>query len=64
VVTIVAVTIGLVIWLVGWALGYRSDDSALLALVVIIPAAAWQIFGPGIKRMIGGEPPPSTADEL
>ena len=60
-VTLVATTAGLVVWIVFWALGVKPIDSFLLALVIILPAAAWQIFGPGIKKLLGAEEPPSSA---
>ena len=32
----------------------------LVTLLILLPAAAWQIFGPGIKKMMGQTPPPSS----
>lgn len=59
-VSIVALTIGLVAWIVFWAIGVKSVDSFLIMLVIFLPAAAWQVFGPGIKKMLGQNPPPSS----
>ena len=50
---------GLVVWIVVWATGAKPIDAFLLALVIIIPAATWQVFGPGIKKLISGDEPPS-----
>ena len=58
-ITLVALTMGLVVWIVVWATGAKPIDAFLLALVIIIPAATWQIFGPGIKKLISGDEPPS-----
>jgi hypothetical protein len=57
--TLVALTVGLVVWILLWALGTKPVDSFLVLLLILLPAAAWQIFGPGIKKMIGSSPPPS-----
>ncbi|MFL5842732.1 MAG: hypothetical protein ACJ77Z_19975 [Thermoleophilaceae bacterium] len=59
--TLVALTIGLVVWIVAWAIGVKPFDAFLLTLLFVVPAAAWQIFGPGIKKMLGQTPPPSSA---
>ena len=58
-ITVVAFTIGLVVWLVVWATGAKPIDAFLLTLLIVLPAATWQIFGPGIKKMLTGEEPPS-----
>ena len=58
--TLVAITFGLVAWIILWAIGTKPFDAFLVAIVIILPAAAWQIFGPGIKKMMGHEPPPSS----
>jgi hypothetical protein len=58
--TLVALAIGLVAWIVLWALGAKPFDAFLVTLLILLPAAAWQIFGPGIKKMLGLSPPPSS----
>jgi hypothetical protein len=58
--TLVALTIGLVLWIVGWSIGIKPFDAFLLTLLCVTPAAAWQIFGPGIKKMLGLTPPPAA----
>jgi hypothetical protein len=58
--TLVALTAGLVAWIVLWAIGVKPFDSFLVTLLILLPAAAWQIFGPGIKKMLGQSPPPSS----
>jgi hypothetical protein len=57
--TLVALTVGLVAWIVLWALGAKPFDAFLVTLLILLPAAAWQIFGPGLKRLMGLTPPPS-----
>jgi hypothetical protein len=58
--TLVALTVGLVAWIVLWAIGWKPVDAFLVMLLILVPAAAWQIFGPGIKKMLGQTPPPSS----
>jgi divalent metal cation (Fe/Co/Zn/Cd) transporter len=58
--TLVALTVGLVAWIVLWAIGAKPFDAFLVTLVILLPAAAWQIFGSGIKKMLGQSPPPSS----
>jgi hypothetical protein len=55
--TLVALTAGLAVWIVAWAIGVKPFDAFLLTLLFVVPAAAWQIFGPGIKKMLGQSPP-------
>ncbi|HEX4733020.1 MAG TPA: hypothetical protein VH247_01300 [Thermoleophilaceae bacterium] len=58
--TLVALTVGLVAWIVLWALGAKPFDAFLVTLLILLPAAAWQIFGPGIKKLLGMSAPPSS----
>jgi hypothetical protein len=58
--TLVALTVGLVAWIVLWAIGAKPFDAFLVTLLILLPAAAWQIFSPGIKKMLGQTPPPSS----
>jgi hypothetical protein len=58
--TLVALTVGLVVWIVVWALGAKSFDAFLLTILIVLPAAAWQVFGDGIKKLMGMSPPPSA----
>jgi hypothetical protein len=58
--TLVALTVGLVAWVLLWAIGWKPVDAFLVTLLILLPAALWQIFGPGIKKMMGHTPPPSS----
>ena len=58
-ISVVALTIGLMAWILLWALGAKPFDAFLVTLLILLPAAGWQIFGPGIKKMFGQSPPPS-----
>ena len=56
----VALTVGLVAWIVLWAIGVKAFDAFLVTLLIFLPAAAWQIFAPGLKKLMGQTPPPSS----
>jgi hypothetical protein len=59
--SLVALTVGLVVWIVAWSLGVKAFDAMLLGMVFVIPVAAWQVFGPGLKKTLGLTPhPPGT----
>ena len=61
-VSLVAFTIGAVAWIFFWAIGTKPFDAFLIMLVIFLPAAGYQIFGPGIKKMLGQAPPPSSTE--
>jgi hypothetical protein len=48
---VIAVTTGLVIWIVIWALGYSGLDSGLLALSVMVIGASGRI---ALRHLVGG----------
>jgi integral membrane sensor domain MASE1 len=50
---------GLVVWIVLWAIGFKSFDGFLITLVMVLIAAAARIFGPYLPGNRGndqGEP--------
>jgi hypothetical protein len=61
-VSFVAFTIGACAWIFFWAIGLKPFDAFLIMLVIFLPAAGYQVFSPGIKKMLGQSPPPSTLD--
>jgi hypothetical protein len=50
---LVSLTVGLCIWIAAWSLGIKAFDAFLLLVLIVLPAAAWQIYGPYIKKMMG-----------
>jgi hypothetical protein len=57
-----ALIAGLVVWIVGWALGIKSFDAFLVTLLILLVAASGRIlsvFLPGERRGEDelGEPP-------
>ena len=57
--TLVALTIGLVAWIVLWSIGWKPVDAFLITLLILLPVAAWHVWGAGIKKMLGQSPPPA-----
>ncbi len=55
--TIVAFTVGLVAWIILWAIGAKPFDGFLVTILIVLPAAGLQVFGPGIRKLIGQTPP-------
>ena len=52
---LVALTIGLVWWIVAWAFGVKAFDAFLLTAFVVVCAAAYQLVKPFINRALGRE---------
>jgi hypothetical protein len=50
---LVSLTVGLVAWIVLWAIGVKAFDAFLVTFALVLPAAIWQIYGPGIKKLLG-----------
>jgi hypothetical protein len=57
VIVYVAAVIGAVIWVVLWALGAKALDAFLPFVVLVVHAAAIQIFAPHIRRFTRREEP-------
>jgi multisubunit Na+/H+ antiporter MnhE subunit len=56
---LVALTVGLVWWIVAWAFGIKSVDAFLLTAAMVVGAAAIVLLRPFVDRMRGREPAPS-----
>ena len=52
---VLATTLGLVIWIVVWALGYSGLDSGLVALAIIIVGATGRIV---LRNLTADADPP------
>lgn len=55
---LVALTVGLVFWIVAWAFGVKAFDAFLVTGFLVVSAAAAHAIGPFIKRLLRREPPP------
>ena len=57
-IVLVTFTVGLVWWLVAWALlGIKAFDAFLLTAALVVGAAAFEIAKPFLDRMLGREVP-------
>jgi len=52
---LIALTVGLVWWIVAWAFGIKAFDAFLLTAVLVVGAAAYEIFKPHLDQMLGRE---------
>jgi hypothetical protein len=56
VIVMVALTVGLVFWVVAWAFGIKSLDAFMVTALLTVSAAAYQIVKPHLDRLLGREP--------
>ena len=52
---LVALLVGLVWWIVGWALGMKSFDAFLITLAIVLAATTQHLFAPFLKQLMGRE---------
>ena len=63
-IVLVALTFGLVVWLVAWAFGIKAFDAFLFTGLVVLVAAAVQMTLPFVKQILTGKPAkPATPGE-
>ena len=48
-----ALLVGLVLWIVLWAIGVKSFDAFLITLALVAGATAWRLFKPFLERQLG-----------
>jgi len=53
-----ALTVGLVFWIVAWALGAKAFDAFLFTSLITLSAAAVQIVMPFVTKLLKGDPAP------
>jgi hypothetical protein len=56
-VVLLALTVGLVWWIVAWAFGVKAFDAFLLTAFLVVCAAGYQLAKPFIDQMLGREVP-------
>ena len=49
---LVALTVGLVIWIVAWAFGIKAFDAFLVTILLVVVAAAARLVGPFVKQLL------------
>ncbi len=50
---LVALTVGLMLWIVAWAFGIKSLDAFLVVILLVVIAMSARIAGPFINRQLG-----------
>jgi hypothetical protein len=55
-IVLVAFTVGLVFWIVAWALGMKSFDAFLVTAFLTFSAAGIRLAQPHIERLLKGAP--------
>lgn len=53
---LVAFTVGLVIWITGWALGVKGFDAFLVTVFLTVAAAGVRLAQPHVQRLLKGAP--------
>jgi hypothetical protein len=51
-IVLVALTVGLVLWIVGWALGIKPFDAFMVTALLVVTAAAIRIAQPYIRERL------------
>jgi uncharacterized integral membrane protein len=54
---LVALTVGLVFWIVAWAFGIKAFDAFLVTGLLVVSVAAVRIVTPFVKQILRREPP-------
>jgi len=52
---LVALTVGLVWWIVAWAFGIKAFDAFLLTAFLVVCAATYELAKPHINKALGRE---------
>ena len=61
-IVLVTLTVGLVIWVAGWAFGLKSFDVFMLTTLMVVIAAAVQLTLPFVNKLLGRES--KTSDQF
>jgi hypothetical protein len=56
---LVALTVGLIWWIVAWAFDIKAFDAFLLTVLMVVMAATYTIARPFVDRLLGREGPPA-----
>ncbi len=57
-IVLVTFTVGLVLWLVAWAFGFKPFDAFLFTSIITLMAAGAQIAKPFVERLLDSAPVP------
>lgn len=50
---LIALTVGLILWIVAWAFGVKSFDAFMVTIALLLVATVARIAGPFIRRQLG-----------
>ena len=54
-VVLVALTIGLVLWVFAWGLGIKPFDAFMVTVLITVSAAGYRIVKPYLDQLLGRE---------
>jgi uncharacterized membrane protein len=54
-IVMIALTVGLVWWIVAWAFGIGAFDAFLVTIALVVGAAAYMLVRPFLDQMLGRE---------
>jgi hypothetical protein len=57
---LVALTVGLVFWIVAWSFGIKAFDAFMVTALLVVSAAAVRALSPFVKQLLGREAAPGT----
>lgn len=52
---LVALTVGLIIWIVAWTFGIKSIDAFFVVVALLLAATVARIAGPFVRHQLGRE---------
>lgn len=61
---LVALTVGLVIWISAWAFGVKSFDAFMVTVALVAAAAAARIVSPFVAQLMGRDTSPRADSDL
>jgi F0F1-type ATP synthase alpha subunit len=59
-IVLVALTVGLVFWIVAWAFGIKAFDAFMVTALLTVSAAAIRLISPFVRQLLGREAAPGT----
>jgi hypothetical protein len=57
---LIALTVGLVFWIVAWSFGIKAFDAFMVTALLVVLAAAVRMLMPFVKQLLGREAAPGT----
>ena len=50
---LIALTVGLILWIIGWTFGIKSIDAFFVTIALVLTATAVRFAGPYVRRQLG-----------